>query len=66
MDKSKPTIPIYTRGGKRNGAGRKKLPPNLKTVRITITIHPAHLSFLKTIHPNISKAIRKLIESHKP
>lgn len=48
-----------TRGGKRDGAGRKAAPEPLE--RHTITLYKTHAKFLRSLDDNLSRAIRKLI-----
>ena len=48
-------------GGKRQGAGRKPLAE--KTIRATVTILESDLAYLKTLAPDVSKAIRVLVAS---
>lgn len=48
-----------THGGKRAHAGRKSAP----IVRKTITLTEPHLAYLRKLDANISRAIRKLIDS---
>ncbi len=47
------------RGGARPGAGRKPVAQPME--RHTITVHPTDAQFLRSLDPNFSKAIRKLI-----
>ncbi len=51
----------FTHGGKRNGAGRKRAGEPLE--RHTITIYKSHAERLRKLDPNLSRAIRKLIEA---
>jgi hypothetical protein len=53
----------FTRGGARNGAGRKHKPQSERSVRKTVTLYQSEIRFLRTLDPNLSKAIRKLPES---
>lgn len=45
-------------GGKRRGAGR---PKTIGSQRITVTLAPEDVAFLKSISLNISESIRKVI-----
>jgi hypothetical protein len=48
-------------GGKRNGSGRKRTREPIE--RHTITLYRSHAKRLRQLDPNLSKAIRKLIEA---
>lgn len=50
----------HGRGGRRDGAGRKTT--SGATERKTVTLAPADVAFLLTISPNLSEAIRILID----
>lgn len=54
-----------THGGARKGAGRKPLPLTKRLIQTTIRLSPAEIQFLKSIDPNLSKAIRSLIKSRR-
>lgn len=49
-----------THGGARKGAGRKPSPERL--TRIDARLSKSQIEFLKSIDPNLSKAIRTLID----
>lgn len=49
-----------THGGKRKGAGRKPSPDRL--IRIDARLSKSQIEFLKNIDPNVSKAIRTVIQ----
>lgn len=51
----------FTHGGTRKGAGRKPAPE--PTENHTITLYKSHVQLLKKLDPNLSRAIRKIIES---
>ncbi len=51
----------FTHGGKRKGAGRKRASEPIE--RHTITLFKSHAKRLRALDKNLSKAIRKLIES---
>ncbi len=51
----------YTHGGTRKGAGRKPAPE--PTENHTITLYKSHVQLLRKLDPNLSRAIRKVIES---
>lgn len=51
--------PKVYRGGARPGAGRKPVAKPME--RHTITVHPSDAKFLRSLDPNLSKAVRKLI-----
>lgn len=53
---------IY-RGGARPGAGRKPAPEPVE--RHTVTIYKSHADYLRSLDPNLSKALRKLIAAGK-
>ena len=53
----------FTHGGARNGAGRKPKPESERTVRKTVTLYRSEIRFLKSLDPNLSKAIHKVLES---
>ena len=46
-------------GGKRQGAGRKPLAE--KTIRATVTILESDYTYLQSLDPELSKAIRLLV-----
>ena len=50
-----------TRGGRRRGAGRKPGPKPIE--QHTITFYRSDVEKLRRIDPNLTKAIRKLVES---
>jgi hypothetical protein len=47
-------------GGKRNGSGRKPAQDERTTPK-TVRLTPAELEYLATISPNLSQAIRTLV-----
>ncbi len=49
----------FSHGGKRAGAGRKPVAEPVE--RHTITLYKSHVSFLRNLDANLSRAIRKLI-----
>ncbi len=51
----------FTHGGKRTGSGRKRAREPLE--RHTITLYRSHAKRLRQLDPNLSRAIRKLIEA---
>lgn len=51
-----------TRGGAREGAGRKPLPPGQKAIRLTLTLPPALHAYLKSLPPG---SIVKILEQHQ-
>lgn len=51
----------FKHGGKRPGAGRK--PVRQPLTSHTVTLASRHVRFLKSLDRNISRAIRRLIES---
>ncbi len=51
----------YTHGGPRKGAGRK--PASEPVERHTITLFKSQVEYLRTLDPNLSRAIRKLLGS---
>lgn len=53
---------LPTHGGARKGAGRK--PASERLTRIDARLSRLQIEFLKTLNPNLSKAIRTLIDSH--
>jgi hypothetical protein len=53
----------FTHGGARNGAGRKPKPESQRTVRKTVTLYTSEIRFLRSLDPNLSKALHKLLES---
>jgi hypothetical protein len=56
---------LHTHGGAREGAGRKPLPPGKRKVQTTVRLSLDDLRFLKSIDPNLSKAVHLLIESRR-
>lgn len=49
----------FTHGGKRKGAGRK---PSQEVAKPhTVSLYKAEVKFLRSLDPNLSRAIRKLI-----
>jgi hypothetical protein len=52
-----------THGGARNGAGRHPKPESQRTVRKTVTLYTSEIRFLRSLDPNLSKALHKLLES---
>ncbi len=50
-----------THGGPRKGAGRK--PASEPVERHTITLYKSHVKYLRSVDPNLSKAIRKVLEA---
>ncbi len=52
-----------THGGARNGAGRKPKPESERTVRKTVTLYRSEIRFLRSLDPNLSRAIHKLLAS---
>ncbi len=62
--KSKPNrfagrVLIFKHGGVRRGAGRKRAPETVE--RHTITLYKSHVKYLRSLNPNLSQAIRRLI-----
>ena len=53
----------FSHGGARRGSGRKRAPETIE--RHTITFWKSHAKFLRTLDPNLSRAIRKLIAKAK-
>jgi hypothetical protein len=51
----------WPHGGKRPGSGRKRAREPLE--RHTITLYRSHAKRLRQLDPNLSRAIRKLIEA---
>lgn len=51
-----------TRGGARKGAGRKPSRPE-PLERHTITLYQTDAEYLRTLDGNLSRAIRKLVET---
>jgi hypothetical protein len=51
-----------THGGARNGAGRKPKPESQRTIRKTVTLYRSEIRFLRSLDPNLSRAIHKLLE----
>ncbi len=49
----------FSHGGKRPGPGRK--PVEEPVERYTITLYKSHVSYLRNLDANLSRAIRKLI-----
>lgn len=49
-------------GTTENPMTRKKLDPELKKVKINITVDAKHLAFLEKIGPTVSEAVRKVID----
>lgn len=54
-----------THGGARKGAGRKPLPAGERKIQTTIRITADDRKFLQHINPNISEAVRMLIENQR-
>ncbi len=50
---------IFKHGGTRRGAGRKRAPEPVE--RHTITLYKSHVKYLRSLNPNLSRAIRNLI-----
>ena len=50
-----------THGGRRKGAGRKPAPEPVE--RHTITLLKSQVKYLRSVDPNLSRAIRKLLGS---
>lgn len=55
--------PKVYRGGARLGAGRRPAPEPVE--RHTLTIYKSHAEYLRSLDPNLSKALRKLIAAGK-
>ena len=53
------------RGGKRNGAGRKPLPPDIKKQPITIRLKPALIAWLKAQDGSYSAQISSALSIKK-
>jgi hypothetical protein len=51
------------RGGKREGAGRRPLPPGQKSTRAWVFLTPAELAHIKALgNGNLSEGIRRLLK----
>lgn len=55
--------PKVYHGGARLGAGRKPAPEPVE--RHTLAIYRSHADYLRSLDPNLSKALRKLIAAGK-
>lgn len=51
----------YQHGGARKGAGRKTIAEPAESH--TVTLYKSHLKYLRKLDTNLSRAIRKMIES---
>lgn len=50
------------RGGKRPGAGRKRVNPQEPTTKVSVTLLRSHVEWLQKLGPTISEAIRRIVE----